>query len=251
MATITAIATDMDMATATASLLNLKKMIKTDYHCHILPAMDDGAEDCETSGKMLDMMSRQGIENIVLTPHFYMHKEKSVDGFLQRREASFANIKDRKFSFYQGAEVAVERGLCELPGIEKLAVQGTDLILLELPFSNIGRWVNDEIHNIACETGLKPVLAHIHRYTDIFSKADLNRLIDSNVIMQVNTELLRTFGGRIFMNKLIKSGSEIVFGSDAHNLSDRKPDYTPLKKLKDELLVQSDEILQQHIKKVP
>ncbi len=223
-------------------------MIKTDYHCHVLPAFDDGAKDCETSERMLDMMCGQGIENIIFTPHFYMHREKSVSSFLKRRETAFTSIPDRKCNFYLGAEVALERGICELPDVKKLAVQGTDLILLELPFNNVGRWVFDEIHNLVCDTGLKPILAHIHRYTGIFSKNDLSSLINLDAVMQVNAELLKTFSGRLFMKRLIKNNCEIVFGSDAHNLSDRKPDYTPLKKhVREEILVNSDNILRKHI----
>lgn len=227
-------------------------MIKTDYHCHVLPAFDDGAKNSEISGKMLDMMCGQGIENIVLTPHFYMHREKSVSDYLKRRETAFGNIPERNCNFYLGAEVALERGISELPDVEKLAFHGTDLILLELPFNNAGRWVFDEIHNLVCDTGLKPILAHIHRYTGIFSKDDFNSLLNLDTIMQVNVELLKTFGGRHFMKRLIKNECEIIFGSDAHNLDSRKPDYTPLKKhIKEDLMIKSDNILQQHTKKVP
>lgn len=224
-------------------------MIKTDYHCHILPAFDDGAKDIETSNQMLDKMQEQGIENIVLTSHFYPHREKSVTDFLERREKAFSEISHRNFSFYPAAEIAVERGISELKDIEKLAVQGTKLILLELPFNNAGRWVIDEIHNIICDTGLKPILAHIHRYTKVFSKNDFNDIINLNAIMQINVELLETFSGRRFLNKLIKNQQEIVFGSDSHNLSDRKPDYHLLKKhIKDEILKQSDEIIKKYTK---
>lgn len=70
--------------------------------------------------------------------------------------------------------------------------------------------------------------------------------------MQVNIELLKTFGGRRFMKKLIKNNCEIVFRSDANNLADRKPDYILLKKhIKEDLMIKSDNILQQHIKKYP
>lgn len=222
-------------------------MIKTDYHCHVLPAFDDGAENTEISNQMLDKMQEQGIENIVLTSHFYPHREKSAADFLERREKAFSEISHRNFRFYLGAEIAVERGISELKDIEKLAVQGTKLILLELPFNNVGRWAIDEIHNIICDTGLKPVLAHIHRYTGIFSKNDFNDIINMNAVMQINTELLETFGGRRFLNKLIKNGNEIVFGSDSHNLSDRKPDYHLLKKhVKDDILKQSDDIIKKY-----
>lgn len=48
----------------------------TDYHCHILPKMDDGSESVEMSIKMLEMMKLQGVDRIIATPHFYAHREK-------------------------------------------------------------------------------------------------------------------------------------------------------------------------------
>lgn len=239
----------MAMIVHTVKVKKVIKMIKTDYHCHILPAFDDGAKNIEISNQMLDRMQEHGIENIVLTPHFYPHREKSVSGFLERREEAFRKIQNKNFRFYPAAEISVERGISELKNIEKLAVQNTNLILLELPFNNTGRWVIDEIHNIVCDTGLKPILAHIHRYTGFFSKSNFNDIININAVMQINAELLETFSGRRFLNNLIKSQKEIVFGSDAHNISDRKPDYRLIKRyIKKEVLKQSDEIIKKYEK---
>jgi len=42
-----------------------------DIHNHILPAVDDGARDAETSLAMLREAIDQGVEQIVLTPHLY------------------------------------------------------------------------------------------------------------------------------------------------------------------------------------
>ena len=55
----------------------------TEYHCHILPGIDDGAKDVETSLAMIEMMKAQGVERIVATSHFYAHREKSVAEFLK------------------------------------------------------------------------------------------------------------------------------------------------------------------------
>lgn len=37
----------------------------TDYHCHILPKMDDGSESVEMSIKMLEMMKLQGVVGLL------------------------------------------------------------------------------------------------------------------------------------------------------------------------------------------
>ena len=47
-----------------------------DIHSHILPGVDDGAADADVSLKLLQMMQKQGVTDVVATPHFYaMHQE--------------------------------------------------------------------------------------------------------------------------------------------------------------------------------
>ena len=41
-----------------------------DIHSHILPGVDDGAFDVETSVKLLQMCKEQGITDVIATPHF-------------------------------------------------------------------------------------------------------------------------------------------------------------------------------------
>lgn len=53
----------------------------TEYHCHILPGIDDGSDSVETSLQMVEMMKAQGVERICATPHFYAHREKSIDDY--------------------------------------------------------------------------------------------------------------------------------------------------------------------------
>lgn len=219
----------------------------TDYHCHVLPGIDDGAETPEISEKMLDLMKMQGIGRVILTPHFYPHRESSVEDFLRKRADAFAKISHRtEFEFHLGAEIAIERGFSEIPGIEQLAIEGTNLMLLELPFSGYGRWVIDEIHNLKC-AGIVPMLAHIHRYIGGYSKLQLDEILNTDAIFQVNTEVFASFRERRFVKKLIRSNARVVFGSDAHDLADRKPDFEVLKrKVKAEVIGGSDAMFREH-----
>ena len=46
-----------------------------DWHCHILPNMDDGSRDVAESISLINMQREQGIGTIVATPHFYANDE--------------------------------------------------------------------------------------------------------------------------------------------------------------------------------
>ena len=64
----------------------------TDYHSHILPNIDDGSDSIKTSLKMIKMMKQQGIGIIVATPHFYMHREVSLDSYLVKRQNAYEKL---------------------------------------------------------------------------------------------------------------------------------------------------------------
>lgn len=63
-----------------------------EMHCHILPGVDDGSKDTETSVKMLRRLALQGAETVVLTPHYYSDSISLAD-FTARRNAAFATYR--------------------------------------------------------------------------------------------------------------------------------------------------------------
>ena len=204
----------------------------TEYHCHILPGMDDGAADPETALAMVGMMQAQGVERIAATPHFYAHREKSVEDFLRKRQAACERIRGKAAvqDIRLGAEVAVEHGISELPGIERLALEGTRLILLELPYRPYERWMSEEIYNIAAEYGLKVMLAHIHRYLMYYSKDELEAVMSSDAVLQINNEAFASWSERRLAKRILNEQDSFAFGSDAHDLRKRRPNWDLLKK---------------------
>lgn len=222
-------------------------MIITDYHCHVLPEIDDGAKDLQISLAMIEKMQSQGVNKIIATPHFYAHKENSVIEYLDKRQKSYdilmnANpaIKDIKL----GAEVAIENGLSELANIEKLAIQNTNYILLELPFKPYSKSLLDEIYNISYNYKLKVILAHIHRYIDIYSESQMAEILDMGNVLQINNGAFKRFKNRRFIKKLIKNNYDIVFGSDCHNMDLRSPNWNILfKYVKPDIIEKSNQII--------
>lgn len=226
--------------------------MRTEYHCHILPGIDDGSDSAETSLAMISLMQEQGIARIIATPHFYAHREKSVAHYLEKRQAAFSQIQQQSpvSEIRLGAEVAIEHGLSELAGIEQLRIAGTDLILLELPYRPYASWMSEEIYNIAAEYHLRVVLAHVHRYLEYYSKSEMQKILSANVIFQVNNEAFGSWKERRFVKQLIAEKMPVVFGSDAHNLGNRRPNWDLLqRKCKPDVILASDQVLDRHLQK--
>ncbi len=221
----------------------------TEYHCHILPGIDDGSDSAETSLKMVEQMKHQGVERIVATPHFYAHREKSVANFLAKRQVAFASIKDNMAiqDVHLGAEVAIEHGISELPDIEKLAVEGTRIILLEFPYRPYEKWMSEEVYNIAAEYKLKVMLAHVHRYLPYYSKDEIETILSSKAILQINNEAFTSWKEKKIAKKVMTEHTHFAFGSDAHNMTDRKPNWDILrKKVKAEDVEVSDSMFERY-----
>lgn len=199
-----------------------------DYHSHILPQMDDGSRSVEESVEMINTLQEQGVERFVATPHFYAHKEESVSSFLKKRENSFNKLSGKNLpleKIHLGAEVYIESGISEYQDIEKLAISGTSLILLEPPYSGYIKNLSDEVENIAYSFKLKPVIAHLHRYIGLYKKSEIEEILNLDAIFQINNEAFTNLAERNFVKNLIKNDYPVIFGSDCHNMMLRFPNF--------------------------
>ncbi len=189
-----------------------KKII--DFHAHILPGADHGSSDKKTTKKQLEMLKNAGVEAVVATPHFYPQKD-SVESFLERREMcvrELLEIEGERIPVYLGAEVLVCAGIDHMPDLEKLCIEGTDVILLEMPFNS---WREEHVEAVAriSRSGLTVVMAHIDRYPE----KDVARLLsECDVLCQLNGETQATFKGRRKAKRLLQDFYCIAAGSDLH-----------------------------------
>lgn len=234
------------MVTVTERKMTVRLMMLTEHHCHILPQMDDGSNSVKMSLEMISMMRSQGVERVIATPHFYAHREESIERYLDKRQNALNKLIEADSSCKEimlGAEVAIEHGISKLEGIERLRISDTNYILLELPYASFSHWILEEINDIACEYGLTPILAHIHRYLDYYSKAEMQQVLKTEAVLQFNNEAFGNFKERRFVKSLIREGYPYIFGSDAHNLTSRKPNWDLLKeKVKWEIMKCGEEL---------
>ena len=222
----------------------------TDYHSHVLPEIDDGAKDVEMSLAILDMMHKQGVKRVIATPHFYAHREKSVEDYLKQRQEAFEKIKANSpvENIVLGSEVAIEHDISQLSGIEKLAIQGTNLILLELPYREFENWMIEEINSISYAHKLTVLCAHVHRYVHYYNTAEMQAVLRLKAIFQINHDAFENMKERKLVRSIIKNGYPVTIGSDAHNLDSRKPRWDVLKnKCKPNVIEKANMIFEKHL----
>ncbi len=205
-------------------------MFNIDFHSHILPGMDDGARNPEMSKQMVELLASQNVNVIFATSHFRKHKDK-IEDFCRKREFSYSLLNDfldndllSRIRF--GAEVAVERNLCEMEDLAALAYENTNCILLELPYRPYASWITEEITNISYEHGLIPVIAHVDRYAQIYSDDDYREIFSiDGAIFQVNNEGFLQKSSRMLIKNMISEDLPFILGSDSHNMGDRMPNF--------------------------
>ena len=198
-----------------------------DMHCHILPGVDDGARDVETSLAMLEASRAQGVQYMVATPHFYATRDR-VDTFLDRRREAWETLKPRMGADYPGivlgAEVAFFRGISRAERLEALKIEGTDCILLEMPFRPWSEDDVDEVSEILEKRGYTIILAHIERYLAMRGNADyIGNLLELPVLAQINAESLLDWRQRGKLIKMVRNGQVHLLGSDCHGIHHRPP----------------------------
>ncbi len=201
-----------------------------DFHTHILPGLDDGSKDINMTHEMLEMEAKMGTDLVIATPHFYAHRNR-IDEFLKKREKSFDQAKDLLAGHPEipklkvGAEVYYFSGIGRAQQVKELTVEGTDVLLLELPFRPWERSIIDDIRDLKDRQHLRVILAHAERYKDMQKdRALYEDILDEADIIQINAGC---FDGGLFKRnfalKLLKSGRKAVIGSDCHNTTTRKP----------------------------
>jgi len=189
--------------------------LKIDFHAHILPRADHGCDSSAMAEAQLRLMKDAGTDAVVATSHFYPNTD-SISSFLARRQGCLdALLKKLPMAelpvVYQGAEVLVCAGIHKMEGLERLAIVGTNVLLLEMPF---GAW-SPELYTTVLEVrsrGLCPVLAHIDRY----DLQNVMPLLEKGILAQVNAEAFGLFAKTAPYEALMREGRVVALGSDLH-----------------------------------
>ena len=197
----------------------------TDIHTHILPGVDDGAATLQESLDMLKSCQEQGVDTVVLTPHFYPWKE-SLDAFLERREEAFQKLTEAAGEtmprLVLGAEVAWCPNLDKMSQISKLTMGKSNRLLLEMPMTSWSETMLEEVYRLYAITGVEPILAHVERYTKLQRSGQIEALKQMGVTMQLSAHMFLSPMKRRRARSLLRTGNWLI-GSDCHDPKLRPP----------------------------
>ncbi|MBR6645120.1 MAG: histidinol-phosphatase [Clostridia bacterium] len=198
-----------------------------DFHTHILPEIDDGSQSTQESVQLLKMLTEQNVKTVVATPHFHPAAEH-LDMFLQRRNEAYNRLIKRSLKYSPrillGAEVEYYDDICcDIDGLKALCIEGTNVLLIEMPNAKWSEKMTDDILCIAESGEITVVLAHIERYISKQSNKTIKQLLDSGVLMQVNATFFTSVFTKGRALSMLQNGTVHLVGSDCHGISRRPP----------------------------
>ena len=201
-----------------------------DMHCHILPALDDGAGNMEKAREMLQIAYEEGIREIIATPHFFASKKSaSVEQIKETISEVERQMEQWGFQIrlYPGNEIYYRSEVPDLLEEGQIAtLAGSRYVLVEFDPMTEYSYLRDAIKKLD-SYGYVPILAHTERYECLWKKKEkLQRVKDHGGRIQVNAS---SFQGGMFdeMAKraryLMKNDLLDFVGTDAHSTGKRSP----------------------------
>lgn len=202
-----------------------------DIHCHVMPGVDDGSPNVETSLKMLEIAEKNGITHMILTPH---HKPMHHNVSPEHNEVYRTNLQNQakalgyKIKLFSGNEIYYsEKTLDELDLGNVCPLAESDYVLVEFHPTNPYKAIHNAVYHIQ-GAGFIPIIAHVERYSDIVSHPSyVEDLINMGALIQVNASSVMGkygFGIRHFSKKLLKKRWVHFIASDAHDTKTRAPE---------------------------
>jgi protein-tyrosine phosphatase len=213
----------------------------TDYHCHLLPGLDDGPATIDEAVEMAAALQRAGYSTIYCTPHLiksvYEASNEDVKTTLAALQTRL-NDENIGLQLLSGREYYLDEFLLDYLK-DPLPLGNTKFIMLEIPKHIPPEFIKETFFRITCN-GFIPMIAHPERGDFLnmlqkrantrlhFFKAErktenselLNYLIDLGCAFQGNLgSFLGLYGPQAQKTANILKKMEVYthFGTDLHS----------------------------------
>lgn len=199
-----------------------------DIHSHLLPGIDDGSPDWETTLQMMKTARKAGVGTIIATPHYLPWKKNASPSQIlclcREAEQRFQKEYQKTMTVLPGNELYYHLDLPKaLNSGAAQTLNGTRFVLVEFD-PGVG-WdaLYTAMRQLQAE-GYRPILAHLERYLCLYEKNRVEQLRRIDVQLQMNCRSV--FGSFLdrhvrWCRKQLRSGMIDYIASDMHNTSTR------------------------------
>ena len=208
-----------------------------DIHTHIVPGLDDGSYDMETSIIMAEMAEEFGTDTIIATPHCNQvgrFENYISDKLISRLEAFRDEIAreniDLEIGF--GMEIYCTEDVPKLLKEKKLlTLNGSRYALVEFGFRTDADKMESMLYPIA-DSGYVPIVAHPERYFALYDQPEIiEDWLDDGIGIQLNSGSVFGVFGRSaarFSRFLLDNDLVTCIASDAHGTESRNMDLSEI-----------------------
>ena len=215
-------------ATADFSLLN------TDMHSHLIPGVDDGARDIDSSLQLIRGMYELGYRKLITTPHIMGDMYKNTpEVILERLEWVRAAVKKEGLAIEinAAAEYFLDDYVASLlKDNEPLLKVSGNMVLVEFSMAYPSHSLKDILFEMQMQ-GYQPIIAHPERYIYLeHNKGFYEELKDIGCLFQLNILSLTTHYGKSVQelaHYLVKKNYYDLIGTDLHNLRNLEALHSP------------------------
>lgn len=201
-----------------------KLPVSLDIHSHILPGIDDGSPDIETSIELIRGLYDIGIRRSIATPHIigdmYRNTPEIINNALEKVKAACKKAKIN-MQLSAAAEYMIDDYfLSLLKSKAPLLTLHKNILLTEISYATPP--VNLEViaSNILAE-GYRPILAHPERYFFYHRNFDqYYRLREMGFLLQVNLLSLTGYygsGAKKAARFILEKDLASLVGTDLHH----------------------------------
>jgi protein-tyrosine phosphatase len=198
--------------------------IQTDIHSHILPGIDDGSPDIETSLRLVKGIYNLGIRKSIATPHvisdMYRNTPETINAALKKLKEASA-IAGINIELSAAAEYMLDDYFMNLlKDKSQLLTIHDNIILTEQSYATPTGNLNEIAFELITQ-GFKPIMAHPERYFYYHNdNENYYHLKDMGFLLQVNLLSLTGYYGPavtkaakfLFNEKLVD-----LVGTDMHH----------------------------------
>ena len=202
-----------------------------DIHCHMLPAVDDGATDWETAEAMARIAAGDGIKHVVCTPHAndrYVYDRAAH----QARVDEFTARMDGRITFSLGCDFhfSFENITDALASPDRYLISGSDYLLVEFSDFSLAPQTLDTLRRFLA-MGITPIVTHPERNPILQRTPNLVlQMVEVGCAVQVTANSLTGHWGensRRVCHWLLDREAVHIVASDAHDTRHRPPVLSP------------------------